>query len=119
MHWPGAAEGKDRKAMWVLATLQGMDASSICHTFIHNLVDAPGCFFDGETQGFSDSFPDGLSSGFEIYPELASEKVVRVKVAKHQIGIGHRRLNSPQAVADWTRLSPRGVRPHFQQPHRI
>src|SRR5439155_14105904 len=48
MHRPGTAEGKYREAMWILTALQCMDASGIRHAFIHNLVDAPGCLFDGE-----------------------------------------------------------------------
>src|SRR5436309_2653642 len=119
MHRTGTAEGKYREAMWVLTALQCMDASGISHAFIHNLVDAPGCLFDGKAYRVSDSFLNGSLSGFEIYPELASEKVVRVKVAKHQVGIGHRRLGSPEAVADWTWLSSRRVRPNFQESHWI
>src|SRR5947209_4054420 len=42
------AEGKDGETMWILSTLQCMDASGIRHAFIHNLVDAPGCLLERE-----------------------------------------------------------------------
>ena len=46
MHRPGSTKGKKREAMWVLASLQGMDTRGIGHTFVHDLVDAPGSLFN-------------------------------------------------------------------------
>src|SRR5205823_1418823 len=48
MYRPGTSEGKYRESMWILSSLQCMDASGIGHTFIHNLVNAPGCLFERE-----------------------------------------------------------------------
>src|SRR5258706_591497 len=114
MHRPGASESKYWEAMRILTSLQCMDASGIRHALIHNLVDAPGCLFEGESQRVSDSFPNGSLSSLKIYPEPSPKKVVRIKVAKHQVRIGNSRLSPPQAVADRPRLGTRRVRSDFQ-----
>src|SRR5438270_13598897 len=114
MHWPSSAEGKDREAMRILTSFQGMDASGIRHAFIHNLVDAPGRLFNRNTQRVSDAFLNGPARGSEVYPEMASEKVIGIKVAKHQVSVGNRRFASPIPIADRTRLGPRRFRPYFQ-----
>src|SRR2546426_12756204 len=114
MHGPGSAEGKYREAMRILTSFQGMDASGIRHAFIHNLVDAPGCLFNRNTQRVSDAFLNGSAGGSKVYPELASEKVIGIKVAKHQLSVGYRPLASPLPIADRTRPGPRPFSPYFQ-----
>src|SRR5260370_32089545 len=119
MHRSCAAECENGEAVWVLPALKSVDASGIGHAFIHNLVDAPCRYFNREAQRIANTFLDGPASGGEVYPELASKKVVGIKVAKHQVGIGHRRLASSEALADRTRLNSCRVRPSFQEPHRV
>src|ERR1700686_1972803 len=100
MHRSRPTEGKYREAMGVLPSLQGMDASGIGHAFIHNLVNAPGRLFNRETRRVGDAFLDGAARGSEVYPELAPQKVVGIKVAKHQVGVGNSRFASSIPVAD-------------------
>ena len=119
MHRTGPAKGKDRKAVRVLATFQRMDASGISHTFISDLMNAPGRLFKRKPQRLGDTLLDSLLSGDKIELELTAKKIVRVKIAQHQVSISHRRLCTTQPVASRSRFSSRRFRPDLQQAQRI
>jgi hypothetical protein len=52
--------------MWVFASLQGVDAGSIRHAFIHDLMNAPSGCFNRNTQSVSDPHLDSQARSSKI-----------------------------------------------------
>ena len=50
---------------------------------------------------------------------LAAEKIIRIEITEHQIGVGHRRLRAALAIAHRAGIGARAVRPDFEQSERI
>src|SRR5579885_1008641 len=119
MHRSGPAKGEQGEAVRVLATFQRMDARGVSHTFVGDLMDAPGGFLKRKPQRVSDTFLDSLLGSNKVQLELTTEKIVRIKITKHQIRVSYCRLRTAQSVANGPRFSSSRFWSDLQQPQRI
>ncbi|MPL89786.1 hypothetical protein SDC9_35828 [bioreactor metagenome] len=109
-----AAAGIDREPARVVALERDLVEHLLPHAGVDQAADAPGGLEHRDPQRLGDAAADRLMRGIGIKQHGAAEVIVRVHVAKHQIGVGHRRFLPALIVARRARHRARRLRPDLE-----
>src|SRR5690606_38902426 len=111
---PSPTKGEDWKLLHILTALDRMYPGCRSHTFIRQLVDAPGCLDCLKFKRGSDFTRDDGAGRFNIERHTSTEEVLWVEITEHQIGISNRRARTPEAITGGTWLGSSAVRTDLQ-----
>ena len=89
----------EREISGVLAVLYGDLAHGRGHVYVDNLVHTCCALVKIVTQPFGDLVLDGSLGFVHLERHFAPGKEIRIKIAEHEVSVGHRRKGSPAAVA--------------------
>src|SRR5262245_13529110 len=109
----GAAEGENGKAPGIDATAHRNQPNALRHMRVDDAVDPLSRAHAVDPQPVGDAI-DGDLGGAAIKPRLAAEKVVGIKEAENETGVGDGRLAATGAVAGWARLRTRTLWPDME-----
>ena len=110
----GAAGGDQRVTAKVPASFDGVHSSSGRHVLVDHTVDCRARLLDREVDAGGETFDCGVR-GSGVQRHLAAQEEVRVEIPEQQVGIGHGRVGSSQAVARRPRVGSGAIRANLGQ----
>ena len=117
VHRSGAAEGRNRNDIRITALFGNMGFGGCCHGFVDQVMNTKrSCGYPG-FKGFGHFFFDGLFGQGFIQQHATTQKIVRIQISQHQVGIGHRWVLTAAGITGRSGISTGTFRSHLQQAH--
>ena len=110
----GAPEGDAGERSRILAPSDRHHADGPFHVERHELMDAPGGVDHAHAERLRHVRLDGRGGRGHVETARSAQEEAGVEIAEDEIGVGHRGLASPQAVAGGPGVGARAFRPHAQ-----
>ncbi len=109
------AEGHQGEPPRIDSFFNRVNARGVGHILIDHLVDPPGGPFQGQIERPGDLCLQCGFGKFHVEFHFAAQEKIRDQVTQDEVGIGHRRLLAPEAVAGRAGVGPGAFRAYFQE----
>src|SRR5690348_3376520 len=98
VEWPGAAEGDQREAAWIVTPLDAHQTNRAGHVGVDDRQHAFGGCLQAEPEWFGNARVDGLRGSGTVETDLAIQQL-RWNAAQHKVRVGYGRLDATSPVA--------------------
>ena len=119
MHGTSTAERQQREGGEIDPALGGKNAHLIRHAHVDDALDAGRGRDRVHPQRTGDVGLERCARGRKVEGLRAAEKIVGIKVAGHEVGVGHRRAQSAASIAGGAGIGASALRADVEKPAAV